>query len=46
MKTYSPQSRRGAVARTAVKALPSFHAVVGLYFFGAGVLALVLALSH
>jgi hypothetical protein len=46
MKVYLPQRRNGAVARTAVRGLPSFHAVVGIYFFGTGVLALILALSH
>ncbi len=46
MKTYLPQRRHGAAARTAVTGLPNFHAVVGIYFFVTGVLALALALSH
>jgi len=38
--------RRGAVARTAASPLPNLHFIVGLYFFGTGVLALALALSR
>jgi hypothetical protein len=47
MSAYSPHHRpRGAVARTAARTLPSFHVIVGVYFFGMGVLALILALNR
>lgn len=38
--------RRGAVARVAVKAIPSLQMAVGLYFLSIGVLALTLALNR
>jgi len=47
MSAYSPHPRlRGPIARTAARTLPSFHVVVGVYFFGMGVLALILALNR
>lgn len=38
--------RRGAVARAAVKALPTLPMIGGLYFMSMGLLALALALHR
>jgi hypothetical protein len=42
---FYPRHRR-AVARVAVKAVPSFPMIVGLYFLSMGMLALILALHR
>ncbi|TWF48057.1 hypothetical protein FHW37_109120 [Neorhizobium alkalisoli] len=44
--TSSYPRRRRAVARVAVKAVPSLPMVVGLYFLSMGLLSLALALHR
>jgi hypothetical protein len=47
MSSYLSNRRaRGAVARTAVRTMPSLHVIAGVYFLSLGVLALALALNR